>query len=507
MKRNIFVSIGVLVCILLSIFSVSSQYTPAKSAESFLTGFVCEQDDFIDKIEFAASDDISPNVDGVELMADSPAVIFGEEPMGDDTTALMHDDTLYIPVDDMSGILDYDVITKGDEGKESVEADGKTVDISTDGAQTEAGEISGVVIDNKTYVPVSEIADLAGYELSLEDEGKKAILLDKFQSKRLFAKINDISYLSDPDLNDVFKTAKDIAVNSEGLIFAEFATEEETKNAYDALEASDMVKYTDIDNLIPVVLDSNYTWGTNSCNFNGFIEENPVFSNLQNEVSVAVVDTGLNSQDSVFSGRIINDGTQSTSDPFGHGTHVAGIVAATTALAGDNVKICPYKLEAAEQNGQIYFVSDSEMYTTIHKAAKHDVINMSLSMSNLSLRPVVKEYILASTNTLFVVSAGNDGKAVAEDSLAELVSGMPNGVVVTAIDKYDAPANFSSYASKNAGSFIAAPGVGISSTYYVYSTPYTVMDGTSMATWGAAILVPVPVLCFALLMKMHLLPR
>ena len=67
-----------------------------------------------------------------------------------------------------------------------------------------------------------------------------------------------------------------------------------------------------------------------------------------NDVTVAVMDTGINDAHKSFDGRLIecnknfssSGSMNSSSDDSGHGTSVAGVIALNTL---DNVKIKPYK--------------------------------------------------------------------------------------------------------------------------------------------------------------------
>jgi thermitase len=166
-------------------------------------------------------------------------------------------------------------------------------------------------------------------------------------------------------------------------------------------------------------------------------------------------------------------------DDNGHGTHVAGTIAATannargvTGVAfNTQLAICK-ALFGAAGSGSVSGVANCITYLADHGAK---VISMSLGggASN-ALQAAVTD--AARKDVLLVAAAGNDGNATLNypAAYADVVS-------VAATDQNDQRASFS---NANADVEVAAPGVNILSTWN--DGAYKSISGTSMATPHAA---------------------
>ncbi|MHB9144526.1 MAG: S8 family serine peptidase [Symbiobacteriia bacterium] len=226
-------------------------------------------------------------------------------------------------------------------------------------------------------------------------------------------------------------------------------------------------------------------------------------------VTVAVVDSGVDVLHPDLQGRIANGydfihGTAITAsdttnaDDNGHGTHVAGIIAATgaqgiTGLAGTsaspNVKVMPVKVMNADGTGDDFTIAQGIRWAADNGAR---IINLSLGGTGYSQTLAEAVLYAQSKGALVVAAAGNDNLLVSHYFPAAL----PNVLTVAAEDNPAGPAqpaqpgdhvlaNFSNYGPEVE---IAAPGVGIWSTVpaNVTSNPtpdqWAPWDGTSMAT-------------------------
>ncbi len=200
-------------------------------------------------------------------------------------------------------------------------------------------------------------------------------------------------------------------------------------------------------------------------------EEGTTYSDT---IEVAVLDTGVANNHVIFENRIEPTGFNSIDsaddcfDDFGHGTHVAGIIAANTP---DNVIIKPYKVLDDTGLG-----TDLQVYLGIEQAIADgvDVINLSLSRRGYST--VLYEAIIhAEENGIIVVaSAGNKGVNLSEISYSpadfeEVVT------VASCTDDFQL-SDFSNYGGETD---IAAPGNSINSA--AMDGGYTVKSGTSMS--------------------------
>ena len=161
-------------------------------------------------------------------------------------------------------------------------------------------------------------------------------------------------------------------------------------------------------------------------------------------------------------------------DDNGHGTHIAGTIAATGnhAMKGIAPAATLYPVKAFDQHGSAYV---SDIIRGIEWCVQHrmDVINMSFGMRERSdaMRAAVRKATQA--GIILIASAGNDGlhgKVDYPARYAETIS-------VGATNRQGCVAAFS---NSGANIDILAPGERIMSTWP--QRRYHVMNGTSMAT-------------------------
>jgi len=196
-------------------------------------------------------------------------------------------------------------------------------------------------------------------------------------------------------------------------------------------------------------------------------------------VLVAVIDTGIDYTHPELSERYVPlgyDWVNDDNDPFddnGHGTHVAGIIAATInnsiGIAGlAQVNIMAEKCLTRDGWGYYSWVAQA-IKDAADKGA--DIISMSLSgyYDNELLHDAVK--YAYDRGVLIIAAAGND-----DSSMKVYPAGYEEVIAVAATGKNDEKAPFSNY-----GKWIelSAPGVDIISTWPHNS--YVSASGTSMA--------------------------
>jgi len=197
------------------------------------------------------------------------------------------------------------------------------------------------------------------------------------------------------------------------------------------------------------------------------------------DVVVAIVDTGLDLEHPEFAGKVtegynVLDGSNLPEDDNGHGTHVAGIIAAKTnnsdGIAGMswNSKLMPIKAIGADGSGSAVDIAEGIYWATDHGA---DVIN--LSVGNYTSSAALKEACRYAFehNVVLVAASGNDNT-----DQPSYPAAYDEVLCVAAVDHRRERADFSNY-----GDYVdvAAPGVDIPSTY-IYSD-YAALSGTSMA--------------------------
>jgi uncharacterized repeat protein (TIGR01451 family) len=177
---------------------------------------------------------------------------------------------------------------------------------------------------------------------------------------------------------------------------------------------------------------------------------------------VAVLDTGVDAShpdldDNIVGGASFVAGSSWNADPNGHGTAMAGIVAAETdngqGVAGvgyAGVKVMP--ISVLDSNG---LGRDSDIIEGVVWAADHgaDVILMAFSASGYSTALQAAIDYAWSQGALLVAATGNDGS-----SANTFPAGDAGVIGVSATDQNDALAGFSNYGE---AVFLCAPGASI----------------------------------------------
>ena len=199
-------------------------------------------------------------------------------------------------------------------------------------------------------------------------------------------------------------------------------------------------------------------------------------------VKVCVVDTGIQNTHPDLAGAVAGGQNfvvargridpAKWADDNGHGTHVAGIIAARDngiGVVGVAPEATLFAAKVLDRNGSGYVSAVAEgVISCVEHGAQ--VINMSLgSAADSTLMHDAVRY--ASENDLIIVAAaGNESGGVSYPAK------YPEVLAVSAVDANLDFAWFSNFGSEVA---FAAPGVAINSTYL--GSTYKVLSGTSMA--------------------------
>ena len=234
-------------------------------------------------------------------------------------------------------------------------------------------------------------------------------------------------------------------------------------------------------------------------------------SNHGTGVGVAVIDTGVDLKHSDLKDNLAAysttcvSGTRSANDDNGHGTHVAGTIAAvdnTTGVVGvaPGAKIFPVKVLNRNGSGTWSGVICGIDWVTAH-AAQYGISVASMSLSGggtsdnncgLSNNDPLHQAICNSTaaGVTYVVAAGNSAANASNETPAAY-----NDTVITvsaladsdglagglgAPTSYGADDTFATFSNFGSVVDIAAPGVDIYSTWK--GGAYATISGTSMAT-------------------------
>ncbi|MEU0945310.1 S8 family serine peptidase [Streptomyces canus] len=220
---------------------------------------------------------------------------------------------------------------------------------------------------------------------------------------------------------------------------------------------------------------------------------------------VAVLDTGIDTGHPDLAGKVVAEqdfsGTGTTTDKFGHGTHVASTVAGSGAKSDGKYKgVAP---GARLLNGKVLDDqgggTDSGIIAGMEWAVAQgaDVVNLSLGGPDFPDVDPMEEAVnrlSAESGTLFVIAAGNDGES--GESTVGSPGSAASALTVGAVDGSDALADFSSRGPRVGDGGVkpdlTAPGVAITaasaagstlSEWYPSDIPgYLTIEGTSMAT-------------------------
>lgn len=296
---------------------------------------------------------------------------------------------------------------------------------------------------------------------------------DEFQTMRL---IVEASY----PVQD--ERAVEIAGGYEGLYILQYETAEAAREAYETFQGKDGISAVQPDRILDVndtteqIEQKSYlAWGAGSTGLDSFMTFLMTEYESLPEITVAVLDTGIDSSVSMFSGRICADGRNyvssrkrfNTSDDNGHGTMVSSVIVDNTT---DNVKLLPIKV--MNKNGEGY---DSQILLGMAYALDYgaDIINMSIGGDGeISIyESIMKRAVQQSVPV--IVAAGNESADVMTSTPANIESAIT-------VSSVDSEGNLSSFSNYGATVDFAAPGqdiivIGMGGRRYNVS-------GTSFAT-------------------------
>ena len=200
-------------------------------------------------------------------------------------------------------------------------------------------------------------------------------------------------------------------------------------------------------------------------------------------VKIAIIDTGINRKhpDLTVSGGINLIGSlhnKKWNDDNGHGTHVAGIIAARNNSIGV-LGVAPgaelYAVKVLDQYGGGRI---SDVIEGIEWAVQNDMDIISMSLGTNEYSQALNDSSASAYNTgiLLVASAGNNGDGNPSTNDVMYPAKLESVIAVSAIDRNNVAVSWSADGSEVE---LAAPGVDIYSTWLDGS--YHSMSGTSMA--------------------------
>ena len=304
---------------------------------------------------------------------------------------------------------------------------------------------------------------------------------EDFESKSLILKTNNSIDFSNYDVIDTNY------IDDKTLILY-FDSIEKTIKCYDLLKDDQSIEYIEPDMYIDLSEDQpvknskeniiNYiSWGVERLGIDKYAKYIKD-ENKENTVTIAVIDTGIDYNHSIFKDKLLYSGydfINNDDDPYddslqGHGTHVAGIIADSTREL-DNIKILPIKALNSFGIGTISSLGNSIKYAIDSNV---DIINLSLGLTNGVHSNLIEELILEAVNSgITVVNAAGNSNS---NTMYSCPSHLDEAIIVSAIDINNNKAYTSNYGPNID---VAAPGVNIYSS--IPGDNYAYKSGTSMA--------------------------
>jgi hypothetical protein len=331
-------------------------------------------------------------------------------------------------------------------------------------------EAPAYILNDELMAPL-RVMEFLGFDPPIWDlESNEIVLVKAYQTHRLIVVTNDGVELGETH------GALQVIKGPNNLYILQYDSDRTAREANRLFNEDSDIIFSQPDSVLHAEAPEDaLSWGVGRIGADYFTERLNTRSN-KNEVIVAVLDTGIDSDHPFLKNRISDikwnfvRGDNNPNDVDGHGTHVSGIVVDSTP---SNVKIMPLKVLGDNGLG-----SSVNIYNAIMHAADSgaDIINMSLGshMGENARDPLYERAIdyAISKNVIVVVAAGNDNDDVKHQRPAYY----SRLITVSATDENDERASFSNFGDSID---IAAPGVSINSS--IPGGGFAEMSGTSMA--------------------------
>lgn len=253
------------------------------------------------------------------------------------------------------------------------------------------------------------------------------------------------------------------------------------KAVINSLRKHKYIKFAELDYILHADKTSNDFYTPSEWHLNKMLVSSAWDISLGNGITVAILDTGVDATHPDLAGQLVPgwnmfDNNADTTDVYGHGTMVAGVVGA----ASDNTigvsslawqaKIMPVRISGTDGMASISTIADGLVWAADHGAR---VANISYAVSGYATVQNAAQY-MKNKGGVTVVSAGNSGALDSSPADDTMIS-------VSATDSNDVKTSWSTY-----GPFVdvSAPGAGIWTT--TRGGGYSAVSGTSFSSPATA---------------------
>ena len=198
----------------------------------------------------------------------------------------------------------------------------------------------------------------------------------------------------------------------------QYESEENAKKALKKIKANGIAVEADSKAILESSYGTVYPAGSNAIGTPSYISK---FDMNKDDVTVAVVDTGVMYDHELMADRFVSRGydfsddgrsnayydTEMRGNAYGHGTFVCGIIADNTP---DNVKILPYKVVPFGTTEASNSALVAAIYDAVDKGATVINVSMSTASGSSAFRYAIKAAL--EKNVLVCASAGNEAKEI-----------------------------------------------------------------------------------------------